>query len=86
MDWMESERVKMETMRYKGYLVGSSSSLEHYLLGGSKTHNLVVLLLGLCSQLAHTYLTLLASIDDPMMRLTEFILRATLYRNIVLAL
>lgn len=76
----------METMIFKGYLVASSSSLEHYLLEGFTTHNLVVLLLGLCSKLAQTYLALLASIDDPMMRFTEFILRAAIYRNIVLAL
>lgn len=50
------------------------------------THNLLVLLLGLCSQVAKAYLTIVSTIDDPMMRLTEFLLRATLYRNIVLGL
>lgn len=50
------------------------------------THNLLVLLLGLCSQVAKASLTIISTIDDPMMRLTEFLLRATLYRNIVLGL
>lgn len=73
-------------MFYEGYKVGSSTDMQSQLLEGFMTHNLLVLLLGLCSQVARAYLTIVSTIDDPMMRLTEFLLRATLYRNIVLGL
>ena len=76
----------METMFYQGYKVSCSADLPSQLLEGFMTHNLLVLLLGLCSQVANTYLAVVSTIDDPMMRLTEFLLRASLYRNIVLAL
>lgn len=73
-------------MFYQGYKVSSNTTLQSHLLEGFMTHNLMVLLLGLCSQLAQAYLTIVSSIDDPMMRFTEFLLRATLFRNIVLNL
>jgi hypothetical protein len=83
--WEEADRRAVERVRFQGYLV-TVDCMEEMMIDGFHTHNLVVVLLALCSQIAETYLTVLANIQDPMMRFTEFLLRASLYRNIVLAL
>lgn len=49
-----------------------------------RAYNLVVLLLALSSQVAETFVTTIGNIEDPMMRFVEFLLRANIYRNIIL--
>lgn len=46
----------------------------------------MVLMLGLCSQMAKTFQQLLGQIVDPFMKFTEFALRSNIYRNIVLSI
>lgn len=60
--------------------------MQDYLCPGLLTHNIVVLLIGLCHKMTEVYLTWINNIEDPMMRFTEFLLRSTLFRSIVLSL
>jgi hypothetical protein len=74
----------METVRFKGWLIDGPNH-QDYLIEGFHTHNLLVLLLALSSELVDTYRMLLMNIQDPFMRFVEFNLRAAIFRNIVLA-
>ena len=49
-------------------------------------HNLIVILLTLCSELVDCYGFILEKYTDPFMFFTEFVLRSNVYRNIVLSL
>ena len=76
---------KMETVRYRGWLVNCQNYKE-YLVSELHTHNMLVLLLTLSSELVDTYYVLLKNIPDPFMRFIEFNLRSAIYRNIVLTI
>ena len=75
----------METVRFRGWLV-DGDSWKTYLLPEFHSHNLMVLVLALSSELVATYSLFLSSISDPFMRFVEFNLRASIYRNIVLSI
>ena len=75
----------METVRFRGWLI-DSDNYQKYLIEGFRSHNLIVILHALSSELVETYNMLLSNIQDPFMRFVEFNLRSTLYRNIVLSI
>lgn len=47
---------------------------------------MLVVVFALCSQLVCSFSFILAQIEDPFMRFTEFTLRANIYRNLILNL
>lgn len=75
----------METVRYRGWLV-NAQNMEHYMINGFHSHNLLVLLLALSSELVSTYYVFLQNITDPFMKFIEFNLRSAIYRNIILSI
>lgn len=81
----EETSMKIREIRFCGFRVGSNN-WKSYLLPNFKNHNLIVLMLALCSHMVTTFHHLLNAIEDPFMRFTEFALRSNIYRNIVLSI
>jgi hypothetical protein len=75
----------METVRFRGWLI-NAQNYQDYFVKDFHAHNLIVILIVLSSQMVETYAALLSNIKDPFMRFVEFNLRATLFRNVVLAI
>jgi hypothetical protein len=76
---------KLRDVRFCGYKV-DCHNWPSYLLPNFKMYNVLVLMLGLCSQMVATFRELIENIQDPFMRFAEFSLRASIYRNIVLTI
>jgi hypothetical protein len=76
---------KIRLVRYCAYKV-TYLNWKDYLIEGFRLHNIIVVIFGLCSQLVASYSFILAQIEDPFMRFTEFTLRANVYRNLILNL
>ena len=60
--------------------------MNDYFIDNFHSHNFLVLLLALSSELVETYFMLLKNINDPFMRFIEFNLRSTIFLNIVLSI
>jgi len=57
----------METVRFRGWMV-NSLTYKDYLVKDFHTHNMIVLLIALSSQVVDTYEAFLSNIKDPFMR------------------
>ena len=75
----------METVRFRGWLI-NPQNYQDYFVKDFHTHNIIVVLIVLSSQMVETYAALLSNIKDPFMRFVEFNLRATIFPNVVLAI
>ncbi len=75
----------MQIIRFQGWKV-NTETWKTFLIEDFHTHNLLVILFALSSQLVETFNILLSNIQDPFMRFIEFNLRSAIYRNIILSI